>query len=94
MKICIFCGYKGKITRHHLIPKFYRRGIASLPVRPPQYQGIDLNRAVRCCRTCHDAIHRHIDDSEMAEKYFHEGMLWTHPGLSLFFKMRREELLA
>lgn len=65
-----------------------------MPVRPEKYNGIDLNRAVRCCRTCHDALHRHIEDSDMAETYFHEGIIWSHPGLSLFFKMRREELLS
>jgi len=91
MKICIFCGYKGKITRHHLIPRFYRRKIATNP-RAEKYIGIDLNRAVRCCRECHDAIHRHIEDSQLADEYYNEGMIWSHPAVSLFFKMRREEI--
>lgn len=53
----IYCGTDDNITKHHLIPKPYRRALLG------PFEKIPL------CRTCHDKVHRLKTNRELAKHY-------------------------
>ena len=53
----IYCGTENEVTKHHLIPKPYRRTLLG------PFDTVPL------CRTCHDRVHRLRTNKELARHY-------------------------
>lgn len=65
---CELCGREGmKITRHHLRPReTHKRYLAR-----GTFTREELQKTIRCCRSCHNAIHAFVpDNNQLAEHYF------------------------
>ena len=63
-RACQLCQRIMPLTDHHLIPrdvqkKYLKRGLM---------QEADRSRVLKCCRQCHNAIHRLFDHEVLAER--------------------------
>lgn len=64
-KICALCGREvEELTRHHLIPRKRHK-----LCRKRGLDRRDLERTVPLCLPCHDHIHTHFTEAELAERY-------------------------
>eukprot|EP00466_Bigelowiella_natans_P017935 jgi/Bigna1/62113/fgenesh1_kg.30_\ len=75
---CSLCSrMDGKMTFHHLIPRA-THGKRWCFVR---YTKEERASGVCLCRDCHDQVHKHISEKDLALEFNTLERLQTHPGL-------------
>ena len=63
--VCPLCGFRIKLTLHHLIPrKVHRRKRFA-----KQYSREELNRGIYICRQCHNGVHDRYDEMTLARHF-------------------------